>query len=313
MNLIQKSQIKYYEKLNRFNDEHKLIGGLKYPDKTFYVIRRSGYSLGLFSFFITALGGIQYAVDNGMIPVIDMCNFNNAYLDPSEIGKINSWELYFEQPTSFSLKAAYSGKNIILSNGKPMYEYPRDSVDFLNGNDGELEKWIDVYKRYISFKPDILKYMEKGHDDLFDISDRICGVLARGTDYKTMKPCGHPIQPDTGDIIKKTEEMMDKNNCDRLFLATEDEGIYREFKDYFGEKCVINEKRFVNYKTGFLASVPINGREERYIQGLQYLTTIYILSRCNCVVAGRTSGTVGAAIMSKGWEDSFFFDLGTYK
>ena len=50
-----------------------------------------------------------------------------------------------------------------------------------------------------------------------------------------------------------------------------------------------------------------------YTRGLNYLITILILAKCNCIVAGRTSGTVGAALLTDGWEYSYFFDLGYYE
>jgi hypothetical protein len=45
---------------------------------------------------------------------------------------------------------------------------------------------------------------------------------------------------------------------------------------------------------------------------LDYLSCILLLSKCGYLVAGRTSGTVGAYIFSSGYKDEFLFNLGLY-
>ena len=47
--------------------------------------------------------------------------------------------------------------------------------------------------------------------------------------------------------------------------------------------------------------------------GQAYLKAIYDLSRCNGILAGRTSGTVGAKLLSSGFEYEHYYDLGYYK
>lgn len=49
-----------------------------------------------------------------------------------------------------------------------------------------------------------------------------------------------------------------------------------------------------------------------YQIGLDSLKSIYILSKCNGLIAGRTSGTVGATVLSKGYEFMNIFTLGRY-
>ena len=56
------------------------------PDTTFYVIRRSDGHAGINSQFNTNLGHVRYAVNNGWIPVIDMQNYPNAYLEETKAG-----------------------------------------------------------------------------------------------------------------------------------------------------------------------------------------------------------------------------------
>ena len=63
--------------------------------KTYYIIRRADNRTGLFSLFNTNLGHIYYAVQRGYIPVVDMMNYENCYLEESKMGVENAWEYYF--------------------------------------------------------------------------------------------------------------------------------------------------------------------------------------------------------------------------
>ncbi len=62
--------------------------------KTYYIIRRRDQLVGLFSNYIVFAGQIRFALQNGWLPVIDMKNYPNMYLDPKLLGKVNSWEYY---------------------------------------------------------------------------------------------------------------------------------------------------------------------------------------------------------------------------
>ena len=97
--------------------ERRVSYGKENPDKTFYVIRRASCKVGLFSHVMTNMGLVKYALDRGYIPVIDMQNTKNTYLEPDQVGKVNAWEFYFEQPCGYSLRDIKKSKNVILSNG----------------------------------------------------------------------------------------------------------------------------------------------------------------------------------------------------
>ena len=83
-------------------------------NKVPYIVRRETPKLGLFSYFLTILAGIAYADKNGMLPVVDMKNYANAYLYDDETGKINAWEYYLEQPAGISLEDALSCYKYVL-------------------------------------------------------------------------------------------------------------------------------------------------------------------------------------------------------
>ena len=89
LNCIQRLYLKALERNKNWQQEHWFPGGMRFPDKTFYIIRRSGMKLGLFSYFNTHLARMDYAIQNGMIPVVDMQNFRNSYLEEDEYALVN--------------------------------------------------------------------------------------------------------------------------------------------------------------------------------------------------------------------------------
>lgn len=308
----QKIYLKLLEKKKNWKEEQRFPGGLRHPDKQFYIIRRSGMKLGLFSFFNTHLARIDYAVKNGMIPVVDMQNFRNSYQDDGEYALVNAWEKYFRQPMEYSLKDAYAARKIILSDSGIPLDAPNDTMNFFADVDGKMTYWRTVCKKYIRLQPHVEEALKKEYAHLFSKKDKVLGILARGTDYVKLRPSGHPIQPTVERLLEKAKEVMQERDCNKLFLATEDKDIADAFMKEFGDKCVTNSQEYVEYKGGYLSDIKGEKKNDIYIRGLNYLITILILAKCNCIVAGRTSGTVGAALLSDGWEYSYFFDLGYY-
>ena len=139
-------------------------------------------------------------------------------------------------------------------------------------------------------------------------------MLARGTDYTALKPYKHPVQPEPMQIIDKAKELMQEHNCQYIYLATEDSKIFNLFRGQFGENLLsMDVERYKD--TGnkkFITQVESDRQNDRYLKGLEYLTTIELLARCNGLVAGRAGGSVAARVISDSYEFSYFFDLGNY-
>ena len=306
MNLLKKI-IKSYVKNNR--NEVKISFGNKHKNKIFFVIRRDDLNAGLFSVINTNLAYVAYAMEKEYIPIIDMTNYSIKYNCQEE----NVWEFYFEQPFSYSMKDIYKAKNVIFSNMDPLEcKYrPNTSKAFLDDAE-KIAYWRNVYKKYLKIPDAIMKEMEEERLSLIH-DDRVIGVLARGTDYLALKPKGHPIQPDLEMLIKKTEEVMKEYHCNKVFVATEDVRFAQEFQIHFGDAYIASAREYIQYDgKDYLSQYSLERNNDKFLRDKEYLTNIYILSKCTCFVAGRTSGSIGALLMSEGYEYTYFFDLGTY-
>lgn len=270
--------------------------------------------LGLFAYYITNLAWIEYALRNGYIPVIDMKNYANTFHKENEVGKINTYEYFFEQPCNISVdEALKSGKARYIWKDIPDF-HPNESLDFLY-NEDIVNYYHRLAKKYVRFSPKTQKYLEEVRNNVFrkcSSNEKILGILARGTDYTTLKPYYHPIQPDVNSIIEKVNEYKEKYNCQKIYVATEDAGILEQLiKVYGNDLLYTNQKRitatdtFLNFNKEFTARTP----EQR---GLDNLASIYCLSLCNGIIAGRTSGTVGAVLLAEQYEFKYIFSIGRY-
>lgn len=291
--------------------ERRVTLGKENPDKTFYVIRRATCKVGLFSYVMTNMGLVKLALKNGYIPVIDMQGNANTYLENGEIGRVNAWEFFFEQPCGFSLKDISNSKNVVLSNGLITKKsiYPGKEI---TENRELYAEWRALFAKYLRVQGDISGEVDILYNKLFE-GRRVLGVLCRGTDYINNRPKNHPVQPEPGEVIKKAVEVMEQYSCELLYLATEDEGIYQKFKVEFGEILRVTQaKRCDKSGNANINDIGYQRDRDRYLKGKEYLENILLLAKCNCLVAGSVGGTYGALLMSKGYEYEYVYDLGIY-
>jgi hypothetical protein len=305
--------------LTQKRQDKKLIGetksfGLENPDKTFFIIRINNPNLGLMAIHDCVLGYVRLADKNGYIP--DLKNYLNGYLEIEEVGKINAWEYFFEQTSKYSLDEVYRSKNVILSSGVSPREAASTSLNFMLNNKKKAKYYFNLIDKHLHIKNDIQKNIDSESRNILG-NKRVIGVSSRGSDMLNLT--GHTIQPDTKDLISKTKRMLIKWNCEYVFLASEEEHVVKLFKNNFGDKLLLNESHRVDssiYIDNYvpLVNLSFERSNDKYLSGLEYLTTVVILSRCNCLIGSLVGKTVGAIEMNNNsYENKFIYDLGVYK
>lgn len=303
-------QVRRYE--NNWK-ERKVCRGLENKDKVFYIARRREVYVGLFSFFIVFVNHVKNAVDKGYIPVIDMQNNANIYLKEEEIGHINAWEYFFKQPMGYSLQDIRHSRNIIVGSGYYGEMFPYKDANYLLDSGGGIAEYKKIVKQYFRLSDKAQEEVDNAYARLIAKEDRMLGVLARGTDYTGNRPSGHPVQPTLEQLFQETDKVMEEYHCNKIFLGTEDYNIYNAFcKRYFG-KVVTNRSDFVEYHGENSIGKLINHQvADVKREGMDYLVTIVILSKCHCFIGGNTSGTAGVMLLEEGFEYKYIFDLGLY-
>ena len=297
-----------------YGKENDKTYGKNNPDKKFLVIRRND-RCGLGSYIVTNIRYIDRAIKNNMIPVVDMKNYDNAYHTSSTIGQKNVWEYYFEQPyICYGLDEVYQSQNVHLTDIRilpPKTGEPDFTMNFFN-NDSSIGHFRKIAHEYIRLSSKTNALINEEYKKIIFDDDYVLGVVLRGTDYTWLRPKNHPIQPSIEEIIRKCKDVMSERGCNKIFLATEDKVIYDSFINEFGEKCVSNNKMFVDYTGGGINGYVFDRPNDGYLRGVEYLTTMVILAKCNCLVAGRCGASVVATILSDGYDYSYYYDLGVY-
>lgn len=279
------------------------------------ITRNFNCSNGLFGYYVAYISCLHKYLNNGYIPVLDLSlfpnifnQFNNKSLENND----NPWELFFNQPFDYKLKYVKKyAKKIIYVNCNPKN---RPDTNIYKNN-LLLKLWHSVALKYIPIKKEIIDESIKYRKKLLNNSNNVLGVLIRGTDYISMRPKGHPIQPNPNIVIKDVKKMDKSNKYDYFFLTTEDKLIKKKFILSIGKKLKYinsNENLKYNYKKkDYLA---FNNNVKGNINYMKiYLINIIILSKCLDIICSRTAGSVGAFIFSNGFRNIKVYFLGRYQ
>jgi len=282
--------------------------GDKNVDKTFYLIAKPIRSPnGIISLLWMYLDILCHIEGKGYIPVIDLQTYKNQYLEDDEIGQINAWEKFFEQLSPYTVDEVLQSKNVILGYDEPGYLQDYES----NYSLPEMSK---AFKKYIHFKPSVQSLIEYEKKRTIDGNTSVVGVLYRGTDMTALKLKNHMIQPSLDELYEKVKLYKEKCKCNKIFLSTEDERAIEFFKEKEGDALVYtNQLRYGDTGDAWIANLTNNRQNDRFLRGAEYLTTIYLLSQCKCLVSGIVAGSIGALIMNDGqYEEVCMIDKGSY-
>lgn len=272
-------------------------------------IEKGAWDFQLFNvaFINNMLANIIYCLSKGFLPEIRIYDKNG----------VNLWEQFLRQPFSKELNTIKKSKG----------EITRCDVEFANfyfpkfPTEEEVIQISKLYKRFIVFNDKTLQYFKDEYCMLLK-EKRVLGVLCRGTDYTSNKPVGHPIQPKVKDVIEFIKEKNKILKCEYIYLATEEEKIYQMFEEAFPGQIIINKRQYydefyeIKNKFGDEARISWvhNDREnDNYYKSLEYLSSVFLLSKCNALIGGSCGGTQAAIYMNGNqYEYKYLFDLGLY-
>ena len=129
------------------------------------------------------------------------------------------------------------------------------------------------------------------------------------------KPFNHPIPPKVEMVIKDVKIMDKRNNYDYIFITTEDDNIREKFINNFNKKIkFFKYNHNINYNYKSKLSLAYNEYVKGNIEYMKiYLINIIIVSKCIDIITARTSGAVGAFIITNGFRNNKIYFLGNYK
>lgn len=299
------------KKIREFKKREEQLSKVK--DTVYYIIKVDAEAIGLAAIIRGVTSQILYAKQREWIPVVDMQSNKNPYLDKSVVGKENSWEYYFEQPTGIGLGDVVNSNNVIYSIENQTEQAPTDDVEFFT-DPYKINFWRNFYKENIRLNRETQEYIEVKEKELFNTDGgRVLGVVCRGTDYIQGRPYRHPVQPLPEDVINEAKKLLETGEYKKIFLATEDIKILEMFKSEFGEKLIYVEQQRYGKVDKQLAMMEDFAKESSpREEGLKYLTAIYLMAKCDAIIGGRCGMTVISYLASDGYKYEKLWNLGRY-
>ncbi len=292
-------------------------------NKVFLVIwNESGSVVGPFSFILFKLGVLKYADDHHMIPVMDMLNHYVPMMQPEEKKGIeNAWDYYFEQPVAeYSLEDVYSSSRVYLYK-KGAFDIPRydTGLNLLN-SPKDLAKWGYIFNKYIRPNSYLCERIESEYS-------RFEGKKVLGVAYRAFMDWGlrtadksvnhHSKVPGLSELIEIIQNKLDSWKCERVFFVTEDRYCHDKISQIFGDKCITVKRPLYNYfseGTPILDSDYINKELNGYSviqRNIDYMTEIFLLSKCDSFYATVEGGSICASIINGGrFTNAQYYDEG---
>ncbi len=287
---------------------------LRQNEPIYYVITCDVGRVGLFSYVNTIMSEVNAAVTAGWIPVIDLQSYPSTYLEQQYVGIKNAWEYFFEQPGRTSLEDAKQTGNYLTADQEFTNPGPYSGAAFYEDFYGEKTYWRLLAKQYLRLQPSIRERIEMWIAEHWKASERILGVLCRGTDYVVQRPKNHPVQPTLDEMVIKAKKLRKAWNCHIIYLCTEDAQILERFRQEFRDRITYLNKNYIrDIGTKQVAEITYEREDDVRRQGEEYLIQIGILARCQCLLAGPCGGTVGAELLTDGYEHEYVWNLGVYQ
>ena len=294
--------------------------GRKNPDKIFYVI---GYwhdenflRQGIISTWRDFMPKVLYALQKGYIPIIDMMNnYKPMLLDENNKGKINAWNIYFQQPQSiYTLEEILHSKKVIFAKGQgfPLsYDVQWSNIP-LSNRDFEF---CQNMMKYSKLSDEVLRLGDNFILEKFPKGEKILGCSFRRAFERLhffnaeITPQGtHIVRATLSSLIKEINIALSNFKYNYIFFSSDDRESYNVVKKEFGNKCIYvdrpTERHFIDNKPIpldrlDLQNIELNKREnDCMLRGIEYMTDVYILSKCDSLLSAGASADLFAYILN---------------
>lgn len=283
---------------------------------TYYVISLKNPRVGIIGYIVYILPHIAYSVAKGYIPVIDMKNYPSIYQEKDE----NAWETFFEQPMNKHLEDIKNGRVIYCPNSL-WYRWGPSSCPMMK--DDELKMWGRLFQQYVRYNEKTEKYLGSERV-VVSAPTKTLGALYRGTDYTKGQAFGHPIQPSMKSFADKVEELMLKHGYEFVYLASEEKAIVDYVNQRLPGKVLTNKRVYydeaknVDYTNYNVDHIGLSGAvferdNNKYLIGIEYISSMNLVACCDSFVAGACGGTTGVLVMNNlKFRNKHIFNLGKY-
>lgn len=277
-----------------------------------------------------------WAYKHGMIPLMDI---EQEYeYENHRLGVNNLWDEIFEQPITVKEVQEKDWVLVESLNSRRLSFRPYDIL--INGKKDDCflrirtgDGWREYYKKVQSYaencfklRPEMQETCEKLCYEKIGDGKNVLGISLRevfsmdADKYFTNKETRnvydkHPKTYGVLTIIEMAKEYMEKWQCNKIFISTVFSDSVEQFEKTFGEKVVWIDRdrkrldeRLVSSNVAWTKnnreiweSVHTQeGQKENMEMTTSYIKEMYILSKCDCFLASRCSGTTMALALNGG-------------
>lgn len=297
--------------------------------KKYLKLKYVNQASGMMTVMMNVLGWVRVADIKGASLIVDIRNEFPAYKTKDR----TCWDDYYYQPmvTNISLVKHEQVQEVNINTRfnlvfydvffeklarylppKIVFPLPRDYKD----NPELFCEFVDAYQKYFRFKPNVYKYIVDEYNDIIKDKGKVLGVIVRGTDYSQGRPRNHPIQPSIDEIITKIKELSLTFKWDYIYLATEEKQFEERFITEYPNRILTNKRYYYNddFTNKLLCEVSSDRKKDEYLRQLEYISSMYILSKCDMLIGGMCGGSTAAMIMRghEKYEFLYLFDHGNY-
>lgn len=288
----------------------KALYRMKHPiaDGKVMLIDQGLYEYGYFNACLleNMMSLMVYALSKGYIPYIELKDRGEGW---------TNWDTFFEQPfPTPTIEKPDCVCDIKQGSLHPQFDTPYRKHD--------LRLWCKVYHQLVRLNEPTSQYVEKEYNDLFFDGNgqkkSVLGVICRGTDYVKQKPLGHPVQPAVEQVIERAKILLKQYRLDQIYLATEELAIFEKFDKEFPGKVLVNQRQYYDgiFNTrdmSYIYEVQFDRENDIYLKGLEYLSSLQLLSRCDVLLGGNCGGACAALYMNNmRYKHTELFNLGLY-
>lgn len=213
------------------------LGALNDKKVIMFLERDSGSS-GFCAEWVYWLNRFSFSDKMGFVHCVNWTN--SQFYKESELENNNIFEYFFKQPGNISVEDALKSKNVIFDYNTTDYGYydffaPGRNDDY-NIAEKDIIDFAEIQKKYIRLNKELNNEIESDMMNLLK-EEKVLAVHARGADAK-IPYNNHPMPVTTECYIEYTNRVMETIQADKIFLATDDNGILKSFIDVFGDRLL---------------------------------------------------------------------------
>lgn len=272
--------------------------GTEYDGQIVYLITEQGNGMGFFAEVGVVLIKLYYAYSRGFAPYVRWGTRYLYYESEGVDGEKNAFQYYFE-PVS-DVVSIDRAAHVLQADGSH-YRQVKEKFGAVSYDvsDEYIYAMASMMRKYIRYNKKTEKYLIQECSRLLK-GKKTIGVHYRGTDFHKQYN-NHPVAVQIEQEIEKVRELLELEDYEQIFLATDEGSAICQFQEAFGDKVKVYQDVFREDGDESIAFSQSDREKHHYLLGLEVLRDEYTLVQCDALVCGYSNVTFIARIMKLAW------------